>query len=211
VFSLQAASHFLFSEKVLLVEGKTEMMLIPTIYQIVHGRSYAHSKGCLISGSSSSSLLPMIHILRNVGYAPKALADLDFAFKVAVHKGLIAVLDPDIVACKNWFLANAAVLDVHLDGNGLPQRRGPGGVRSALQPADAYERLALAMPIEIGRIVATLQAQDIWIWQNGAIEAHLGIGKNDTDRINFVTTARHNKNLNHATSQQALHGLAHWM
>lgn len=211
VFSLQAASHFLFSEKVLLVEGKTEMMLIPTIYKVVHSRSYAHDKGCLISGSSSSSLLPMMQILRNVGYAPKALADLDFAFKVGVNKNLIAATDPDIVACKQWFVTNAAALNSYLGTDGLPVRQGPAGVQSALQPADFFAQMAQAMPDEITRIAATLQAHGIWVWPAGAIEAHLGIGKNDPARIGFITTAQQNSNLNHAVSQQALHGLAHWM
>ncbi len=59
IFSLQAAAYLLFSEKVLLVEGKTEMMVMPPLYQIVRGHSYSHNKGCLVSGSSSSSLLPI--------------------------------------------------------------------------------------------------------------------------------------------------------
>jgi putative ATP-dependent endonuclease of OLD family len=130
MFSLQAASQLLFSEKVLLVEGKTEMMLVPTIYHIARGRSYAHDKGCLVSGSSSSSLLPMMNILRAVGYMPKALADLDFAFKVAVSSGLISIADPNIVACKGWFAATALQLGVFLGTDGLPTKLGPQGARS---------------------------------------------------------------------------------
>ena len=83
IFSLQSAAHLLFSNKVLLVEGKTETLLVPQIYQTSHGRSYAHDKGCLVSGASSSALLPMMQVLRAVGFSPKAVADLDFAFKVA--------------------------------------------------------------------------------------------------------------------------------
>jgi putative ATP-dependent endonuclease of the OLD family len=211
VFSLQAATHLLFSEKVLLVEGKTEMMLLPSIYQIIRGHSYSHDKGCLVTGSSSSSLLPMIDILRAVGYTPKALADLDFAFKIATNSGLIANADPDIVACKAWFLANALQLGVFLGGDGLPTKQSPQGARSTLKPAEAFERMAQAMPAEVGRIVNTLRSHDIWIWSGGAIEAHLGIGKNDPARIGFINTAQLNGNVNHAISPQALVDLVHWM
>ena len=211
VFSLQTATHLLFSEKVLLVEGKTEMMLVPSIYQIVRGRSYAHDKGCLVSGSSSTSLLPMMTILRAVGYTPKALADLDFAFKVAPHSGLITTTDPDILACKAWFSANATQLNVFLGADGLPTKQGPQGARSALKPAEVFEQMARAMAAEVGRIVTALRAHGIWIWSGGAVEAHLGIGKNDPARIGFVNTARQNGNLNHATSPQTLVDLAHWM
>lgn len=211
VFSLQAATHLLFSENVLLVEGKTEMMLVPTIYQVARGHSYAHDKGCLVSGSSGSSLLPMMTVLRAVGYSPKALADLDFAFKVAPNSGLIATADPDIAACKAWFSANAAQLNLFLGADGLPTRQGPQGARSALTPAEAFERLAQVMAAEVGRIVTALRAHGIWIWPCGAIEAQLGIGKNDPARIGFITTARQSGNLNHATSPQSLMDLALWM
>lgn len=211
VFSLQAATHLLFSEKVLLVEGKTEMMLVPTIYQVVRGHSYVHDKGCLVPGSSSSSLLPMMTILRAVGYTPKALADLDFAFKVAPNSGLIAPADPDILACKAWFAANAVQLNVFLGDDGLPTKQSPQGVWSTVKPAEAFAQMAQVMVAEVGRIVTALRAHGIWIWSGGAIEAHLGIGKKDTARIAFVNTARQNGNLNHATSPQALVDLAHWM
>jgi len=211
VFSLQAATHLLFSEKVLLVEGKTEMMLVPSIYQVVRGHSYTHDKGCLVSGCSSSSLLPMMTILRAVGYTPKALADLDFAFKVAPYSGLITTTNPDILACKAWFATNAAHLNIFLGDDGLPTKQSPQGVRSALKPAEAFEQMAQAMVAEVGRIVTTLRAYGIWIWSDGAVEAHLGIGKNDPARIGFVNTARQNGNLSHSTSPQSLMDLAHWM
>lgn len=211
VFSLQAATHLLFSEKVLLVEGKTETMIVPPIYQVVRGHSYSHDKGCLVSGSSSSSLVPMMKILRAVGYAPKALADLDFAFKVAPTSGLISSTDPDIVACKAWFNANATSLGVHLGTDWLPIRQGPHGAFSALKPAEAFGKMAQAMVIEVGRIAAKLQAQDIWVWPGGAIEAHLGIGKSDADRIAFIGTARTTGNLVHASAPQGLIDLINWM
>lgn len=211
VFSLQAATHLLFSEKVLLVEGKTEMMLVPVIYEVVHGHSYAHDKGCLVAGSSSSSLVPMMTILRAVGYTPKALADLDFAFKVAPNVGLIAAADPDIAACKGWFAINAPLLNVFLGPDGLPTKQGPNGVPSALKPAEAFEQMAQAMVVEVGRLVAALRAHDVWIWSGGAFEAHLGIAKNDPARIGFVNTARQSGNLNHALAPQSLSDLAQWM
>ena len=211
VFSLQTATHLLFSEKVLLVEGKTEIMLVPEIYQTIRGHSYAHDKGCLVSGSSSSSLVPMMTILRAVGYSPKALADLDFAFKVAPQAGLINANDPDILACKSWFAANAAQLNIFLGNDGLPTKQSLQGVLSALKPAEAFEQMALAMVPEVDRIVAALRARDIWIWSNGAIEAHLGIEKNDPARIGFATTARQNGNLNHAVAPQTLVDFVGWL
>lgn len=211
MFSLQHASHLLFSENILLVEGKTEQMLLPLMYQTVRGHTYAHSKGCIVPGSSSSALLPMKNILAAVGFAPKILADLDFAFKIAEPAGLLGAAAQEIADCKAWFAANSASAGFFLDGAGLPTRRDPNGVLSTILVAEAYERMAAAMQAQVARIAATLLAQDIWVWPGGAIEVHLGIGKNDTDRIGFLSTATQSGNLNHASSPQDLANLLQWM
>jgi putative ATP-dependent endonuclease of OLD family len=153
----------------------------------------------------------MMTILRAMGFAPKALADLDFAFKVAPNVGLIAAADPDIAACKAWFAANAGSLNVFLGGDGLPTKHSPQGVPSALKPAAAFKQMALANQNEVARIAANLRVSDIWIWAGGAIEAHLGIGKTDAARIGFINAARQSGNLNHAVSPQGLEALANWM
>jgi len=211
VFSIQSATHLLFSDRVLLVEGKTELMLIPQIYQVTRGHSYAHDKGCIVSGASSSALMPMMRILRAVGFAPRALADLDFVFKVAPGERLINPASTEFVACKSWFTANATALGIYLDADGWPLRKGPNGAMSTHNPAAAFQQMAVAMPAEINQLVQQLQAQDFWVWPRGAIEAHLGIGKTDLDRVNFVNTANQTNSLNHATHPQDLQSLAQWM
>lgn len=211
VFSIQSATHLLFSEKVLLVEGKTEQMLLPHIYHAAHGHSFAHDKGCIVSGSSSSALVPMMQILRAVGFAPKALADLDFIFKVAPQTGLVNPAEQAFVDCKNWFSTKSGALGIFLDGNGLPTRKGPNGATSTYSPAEAFELMAASMSNEVNVLVQILRQHDIWIWSGGAIEVHLGIGKNDHARIGFLNTAVQTGSLNHAASPQDLHALAHWM
>lgn len=211
IFSIQSATYLLFSERVLLVEGKTEQMLIPQIYQVARGHSYAHDKGCIVSGSSSSALVPMMNILRAVGFTPKALADLDFVFKTAPGAGLINAASPAFVACINWFTVNAAGLGIFLDAAGLPTKKGPNGDMSVYSAAEAFELMAAAMPAEVGDLIKTLRAHDIWVWPGGAIEVHLGIAKNDAARVGFLNAAVQSNSLNHATSPQELHALAQWM
>lgn len=211
VFSIQSATHLLFSERVLLVEGKTEQMVVPQIYQAARGHSYAHDKGCIVSGSSSTALIPMMRILESVGFVPRALADLDFVFKVAPNAELIDPASAPFVACKNWFAANAAAHGILLDANGLPTKTGPNGARSAYSAAEAFELMAAAMPADVNQLVHTLRAHNIWVWPGGAIETHLGIGKTDTERVNFLNTATQTGDLNHATRPQDLLALAQWM
>lgn len=212
VFSLQHASHLLFSEQVLLVEGKTEQMLLPQMYQILRGHSYARDKGCIVPGSSSSALLPMRQILRAVGFVPKILADLDFAFKIAAKAGLLNTVAAELAACKAWFAANSGAIGTALDAQGLPSRKDlQGNVVATISVAEAFEKMAAAMPAEVSRIALALRTQDIWVWSAGAIEAHLGIGKTDTDRVSFLRTAAQSGNLNHANKPQDISDLVQWM
>jgi putative ATP-dependent endonuclease of OLD family len=212
VFSLQTATHLLFSDRVLLVEGKTESMLVPQIYHTSRGHSYAHDKGCFVSGSGSGALLPLMQILRAVGFSPKIVADLDFAFKIAPQAQLISSVHPAIVACKAWFAANAGTISVYLDSDNLPTKRDPQTNQlSALSAAEAFERLSMAMPVEVGDVVQALRVHDIWVWSCGAIEAHLGIGKTDVERVRFLNTATQSGCLDHAHKAADLHALAQWM
>ncbi|MDP9898315.1 ATP-dependent nuclease [Variovorax ginsengisoli] len=211
LFSLQHASHFLFSESILLVEGKTEQMLLPLLYQTVRGHTYAHNKGCIVPGSSSSALLPMKQILAAVGFAPKILADLDFAFKIAPREGLVNSAAQEFLDCKAWFAANATAHGFCLDASGLPARKDQQGNQAVITPAEAFEKMAAAMQAQVAQIGAALLGQDIWVWPGGAIEAHLGIGKTDTDRVSFLNTATQSGNLNHATTPLDLSAVLHWM
>lgn len=211
VFSIQTATHLLFSERVLLVEGKTETMLLPHIYQVTRGHSYAHDKGCIVSGASSSALVPMLEILRSVGFTPRALADLDFVFRIAPATNLISPTIQPFVDCKNWLATNASALGVFLDANGLPIKKGPNGAMSALTPAETFEQMAAALPNEVTQLVQILRPLDIWVWSGGAIEVALGIGKTDADRLFFLNVATQTGNLSHAARPDELSDIANWM
>lgn len=209
IFSLQAASHVLFSDNVLIVEGKTEQMLLPKIYKVVKGHSHAHDKGCIVPASGSSAVAPMVRILRAVGYIPKAVVDLDFAFRHAAAAGLTPPAQA-IANCLAWFINNAAAMQFYLDG-GLPTRKSPNGVLSALSPEECFEQMAAAQPQDVQQIAQALRNDGYWLWTRGAIEAHLGIQKNDAARIGFLATATLQGNVNHATDSQALVDLVNWI
>ncbi|MEQ1600107.1 MAG: hypothetical protein ABL880_12165, partial [Methylotenera sp.] len=64
---------------------------------------------------------------------------------------------------------------------------------------------------KIDRLANILLTKDIWVWRKGAIEAHLGIQKNDNDRILFLQTAKTNINVNHAADNQSIINLINWI
>jgi putative ATP-dependent endonuclease of the OLD family len=210
LFAIQNSTYLMFSESILLVEGKTEKMLIPELYKIVRGCSLSREKACIVEAGSSGSLFPMMQVLASVGFAPRASADLDYIFKVAPGEGLISPVDPDYVSCKAWFNANQG-MGFFVGADGFPCRKDANGIRARISPEAAFGLMAAALPSEVGRLVGHLRQQGFWIWSKGAIEAHLGIGKNDADRLAFIQTARNTGNVNHAIDPHELQALIGWM
>ena len=71
--------------------------------------------------------------------------------------------------------------------------------------------MAQALPHEVNALANKLTPLDIWIWRRGAIEAYLGIDKNDTARLNFLKQLKQNKNANHATHPTDLQAFVAWL
>lgn len=205
IFSLQNSTFLLFSEKVVLVEGKTEEMLLPEMYRLVRGNSLGRDKVCMVSAAGSASIPPLLRVLRAVGFTPRAIVDMDFVFRQAISEGLISAGDLDIVACMTWFAGNASTVGFALDASGLPMK---GGTLSAEM---AFEAMAGNMNPEIQSLRAKMLHHEIWVWEKGAIEAHLGIQKNDPARISFLSTMTANNNLHHATDAAELQLALNWI
>ncbi|MCR4305320.1 MAG: AAA family ATPase [Gallionella sp.] len=205
IFSLQNSTFLLFSERVVLVEGKTEEMLLPDMYRVVRGTSLGRDKVCMVSATGSSSISPLMKVLRAVGFAPKAIVDLDFVFRHAASDGLIVQNDPDIAACMTWFAGNAAIVGFVLDASGLPMKGG------ALSAEEAFVAMAGNMYLAVQNLQAKMLPHEIWIWGKGAIEAHLGIQKNDPARISFLSTMTASNNLHHATDAAELQSALSWI
>jgi putative ATP-dependent endonuclease of the OLD family len=211
LFSLQNATYLLFSERVLLVEGKAETMLLPHIFEVMRGHSLGRAKRCIVEGSSSTSIAPMMQVLASVGFTAQALVDLDFGFRIAPSAGLI---DPGSAAwgtCMHWFGTDGVAQGITLDASGLPARRGANGIPGPIAPEEAFERLAAARPAEVRELADNLLAHGIWMWTRGAFEAHLGIAKNDAARLEFLTDLRAHGNLDHAAHPQEIAALIEWL
>lgn len=205
VFSLQNSSYLLFSESVVIVEGKTEKMLVPDMYQAIRKMSLARSKTCLIEVCGSSSIAPTMEVLLAVGFKSKAIVDLDYLFKKAPNFVQNLTNDTDFLACKAWFAANSATIGFKLGGDGFPEKNG------TFSAAAVFELMAKAMPPEVQRLASRLLAQGFWVWTLGAIEAHLGIGKTDADRMIFANSTRTNGNLSHANDAVNLTACMNWI
>lgn len=210
LFSLQHSTYLLFSEKVVLVEGKTERMVLPSAYAVTRGHSLGLDKVCVVEASGSGSLEAMAEILRAVGFSPKYAADLDYLFRELPRHNIIDANSPEFQKCLAWLIANTQ-LGYCLDHSGLPARKDPAGNSARVGPEQAYSLLAQEVGAEIQALIAPLRNRGIWIWPRGSIEAHLGIGKTDQERLAFIEAARETGSLAHSADAQCLEDFFRWL
>jgi hypothetical protein len=168
LFSLENASQILFSENVLLAEGKTEKRLLPYIFTKYHSQSLGEKKIAFTELGGSGNIVKSIKVLNVMDLPTKAIVDLDFAFKECIAHGILEDDDNDFLTCKNKFLENT---DILLSDDGLPRKDG------VVNASQAYKWLAEQedTQINIDNLHNKLKEQNIWLWKKGAIEEHLSL------------------------------------
>lgn len=172
LFTLGNSSYVLFADKVLLTEGKTELRLLPAIFESLRSRSLGQERCALVAQSGVNDTKKSTEILAAMDIPCKAVVDLDYAFNNAVRDGYILATDPDLAALKVELAALAATGHISIGSNGLPQR----GVTSASEAFVTLAQQASAQPI-IASLSAKFLAQNVWLWPLGDIEAHLGLAE----------------------------------
>ena len=184
MFALSNSSNILFSEKVVLAEGKTENRLIPFLIETVTGRSLGLNKCALVQQGGSGNTKKSLQVLEVMDLPSKAIVDLDFVFKQAVDDGFLQNNDPDLQACLTEMARIAPLNNINLGDDGLPTKR-----NSSMTASEAFALLAQSQNVQgnIENLKTKLRGQNIWIWKKGTIEDHLNIqGKNESVWAGFV-------------------------
>lgn len=183
IMSLTNSNQILFSEKVVLIEGTTELRLFPTLFEKKKKRTLSTSHIALIEQNSSSSTQKMITVLKSMDLPTKVIVDLDFAFRGAVKNNYLT--EADIEPCKLYLAANKPPKMFLTDG--FPSKK--KGDSSFWTAAEGFEWLASqeTMKPVIESIHQKLKQQNIWIWTKGAIEKHLNLkAKDEKAWMNFL-------------------------
>lgn len=183
LFELSRLGEVLFSDRILLVEGKTEQRLVPELFARVTGRTLRGAKIGFVPLGSSGDIPGAKRILEAMGLNVRAIVDLDFAFKVAPSVGLVPTDDARIEGVRTRSRALGASLGFQVSDDGFPCRGGD------LNPEKAWE--ALAKDDDVCRRIAALhpelREQGIWFWKRGAFEAVMGIdGKQPSSHAGFL-------------------------
>ncbi|WP_116772261.1 ATP-dependent nuclease [Maribacter litoralis] len=182
VFSLSNSSNILFSERVILAEGKTENRLLPKIIQKVTGKTLGLLKTALVPMDGSGSTRKTIEVLSAMAIPTKAIVDLDYALKEGESQGFLSTGDTDVAAIKAHLATIAPTYSINLN-NGWPTKSG-----SDLTAAQAFALLAQEATIQgnLASLKTKMQTAGVYIWTKGTIESHLGgIPKNEMGWANF--------------------------
>lgn len=183
MFALSNSSNILFSERVILAEGKTENKLLPLLIHTISNRTLALNKCALVQQGGSGNTKKSMLVLNTMDLPCKAIVDLDYAFKHGISDGFLQANDTDIAECVAELAVMAPLNGIVLD-NDLPTNK-----NSSMSAADAFALLAQKPNIQqnISNLKAKLQAQGIWIWKKGTIEKHLNInGKTENVWAKFT-------------------------
>lgn len=176
MFALSNSSNILFSERVVLSEGKTENRLMPFLIEKVSGNSLGVNKCALVQQGGSGNTRKSKQVLEMMDLPCKAIVDLDYTFTQGIEDGFLQADDADIIACRTEMATLAANNGINLN-NGWPTKR-----HSSMTAEEAFALLAQSASVQtnIQNLKTKLIANGIWIWTKGAIEKHLNIqGKNE--------------------------------
>lgn len=177
LFSLENANQILFSESVVLSEGKTEKRLLPLVFEKHFEQTLGQKKIAFIEQGGVDNTIKTMKVLKKMDITCKAIVDLDFAFRGAIAQKLICEDSEEIKKCKLIFATNK---EIKLQKE-LPTRGGK------LTSAEAFEWLAKqeeAIP-HIQRLHELLKENNIWVWKLGAIEPYLGLKNTDKNEISW--------------------------
>jgi putative ATP-dependent endonuclease of the OLD family len=184
MFSLTNASNILFSEKVILTEGKTEQRIFPKLFEVVSGKTLGLLKFALVRQGGVNNTRKSMLVLNVMDLPTKAIVDLDYILKNGVGDGLLQPNNADLLAIQQHLLHIAAANTITLGNDNWPSTNVTHNAASAFAILASQQNIAQ----NIDNLHQTLRAQNIWFWKRGAIENHLGInGKTEQAWANFVS------------------------
>lgn len=181
LFTLGHSSQVLFADRVILTEGKTELRLLPHLYEAVRNRTLGQERTALVAQSGVNDTKKSLQILSAMDIPTRAIVDLDYALTGAIAHGFLDAADPDVVKLLAILARLATAGEIDISPQGVPRN----GVVTARRAFELLAQEADAHPF-ISGLHGKLRSQQIWLWKNGAIEAELGFAeKNERAWANF--------------------------
>ena len=208
LFELSSASEILFSDKIIIAEGKTERAVLPTLYSVHHGNTLSIDRFGLVTMSGSGNCIRACPIFDALDLPYKLIIDLDAVFKALPGSKYLDSNDNRITCAQNIFNAMKKNNELTLGNDGWPC----GGV--ICTAAEAFEKFASNPNAQqlIDSLHKELLAQNIWFWKSGAIKVPLGLTSNKADAYTkFVMQLEQNGTLDNLPGKQEIIEMLDWL
>jgi putative ATP-dependent endonuclease of the OLD family len=208
LMTLTNSSQILFSEKVIIVEGTTEIRLLPTLFYKKIKKTLHEQKIALVEQGGVASTKKMKEVLSSMDIKTKVIVDLDFAFRNAIKMGFLT--DSDIQPCKNYFASNPHT-KIQLAGDGFPQKVKGSSIH--WEPSKCFEWLATQSTMKpiIDFLHQKLKNQNIWLWTRGAIEKHLNLNSKDENAWMMYLQNFENKSFGRYVRDKKVKEMIEWI
>lgn len=167
-FTLSNSSYLLFSEEVILVEGKTETNVLHALYKKIKQHELNPSKICIVAVDGKGSLFGMAEVINAIGIKTRILADCDFLslLLTSTHKEKFRS------ECDNL------ITSIATNAIGL---KNPITKIESLKSSSSHDFIKLCNHVStqpyINSIHNALRSEGIYIWKSGDIEQVYGFGK----------------------------------
>ncbi|MBK1695985.1 ATP-dependent nuclease [Rhodovibrio salinarum] len=207
LFSLTNSSKILFTERVLLVEGSTELRVFPHVFRKCKGKTLAEFGVGLVEIDGSGSLQKAKAVLEAMDIPTVALVDLDYAFKEP-PSDREKRYDDAVNGCRKVFVDLEAAGELELGDDGYPKKS------TICSASRGFEKLAEspdAQPhIEVMRDV--LKSVQLWLWSMGTIETHLGLeGKKPAHHAAFLKRLDKERDLAFISDEDGVREFCDWL
>ncbi|EIX7373870.1 MULTISPECIES: ATP-dependent nuclease [Citrobacter freundii complex] len=180
-FTLSNSSLFLFSEEVLLVEGKTETNVLYALYKKIRESELNPSRTCIVAVDGKGSLFKMADVINSIGIKTRILADCDFLSIVlpTTHTEKLRA------ECDNLLTALNSIKDP-----ASLQLKNPITSIESFKSSSSKDFIAICNHEEtkeyIHAIHQKLKDEGIYIWKSGDIEQVYGFGKKQSEWDNLL-------------------------
>ena len=182
LFRLEACNEVFFSDSILLVEGKSERVILPRIFHRRKGRGLWAYRIGLVSMDGCSALLPMRKALNAMGLPSRAIVDLDYLFNYGLEHEYLRADDPHLTSVKNAVRELAQAAGVSVNVHGLP----PRDRREAIW-CEIYKNPDARA--DIGELCEKMRGSGVWVWPTGTFEAPMGLsGKTSAMHLRLLRT-----------------------
>ena len=177
LFEINNLSQILFTDRILIIEGTTEEIVLPALFEKICNKRLEFMKISLIKANGSGSVAKIIKIAKLMSLDYVAVVDLDFAFKVAHQQtySFIPQNHSSFSPCKHLLqnLKNDAKL--YLGDDGYPRHGKTNNGEQGISAAHGFELLAELSDAEnhLLQLHNDLKQENIWLWKSGAIESYL--------------------------------------